>query len=204
VELVTDPIKEVTATGIVTADGVAREVDAIVVATGFHVTDSPVFEHIIGKDGRSLAQVWESTGMQAYKGTTVNGFPNMFLMVGPSTGLGHTSMVYMIESQLNYLVDYFKLQRQYDIARVEVRPDVQREYNVGIQENLKSSVWETGGCASWYKDAFGNITTLWPGFTFNYRRITRKFDLAAYDTSSARSQNSNPGTIPAAKESVTS
>ena len=185
VDLITDPIREVTSTGIITADGVARDVDAIVVATGFHVTDSPTFEHIIGKDGRSMAQVWEATGMNAYKGTTVHGFPNLFLMVGPSTGLGHTSMVYMIESQLNYLVDYLTLQRKYDIARVEVRSDVQHDYNVGIQKNLESSVWETGGCASWYKDAFGNITTLWPGFTFNYRRITRKFDLAAYDTSSA-------------------
>lgn len=206
VELVTNPITEVTSNAVTTADGVTREVDAIVVATGFHVTDSPVFEHIIGKDGRSLAQVWASTGMQAYKGTAVNGFPNMFLMVGPSTGLGHTSMVYMIESQLNYLVDYFKLQRQYDISRVEVRSDVQHDYNVGIQKNLKSSVWETGGCASWYKDAFGNITTLWPGFTFNYRRITRKFDLAAFDTTSTRPVSSTPTGIstPAAKEAVTS
>ena len=208
VDLVTDPIKEVTTTGIVTADGIARDVDAIVVATGFHVTDSPAFEHIIGKDGSSLAQVWESTGINAYKGTTVHGFPNLFLMVGPATGLGHTSIIYMIESQLNYLVDYLKLQRKYDIARVEVRSDVQHDYNVGIQKNLESSVWETGGCASWYKDVFGNITTLWPGFTFNYRRITRKFDLAAYETSSAAATGARAGaaavTSHPATETVTS
>ena len=208
VELVTDPIKEVTSSGIITADGVSREVDAIVIATGFHVTDSPTFEHIIGKDGRSLAQVWEAEGMNAYKGSTVNGFPNMFLMVGPSTGLGHTSMVYMIESQLNYLVDYFKLSRQYGISRVEVRADAQHDYNETIQKNLKTSVWETGGCASWYKDKFGNITTLWPGFTFNYRRLTRKFDLAAYDTSTAAAiapaAGDGDGTTNTLKEAVTS
>jgi cyclohexanone monooxygenase len=132
----------------------------------------------------------------------------MFLMVGPSTGLGHTSMVYMIESQLNYLVDYFKLSRQYGISRVEVRADAQHDYNVTIQKNLKTSVWETGGCASWYKDKFGNITTLWPGFTFNYRRLTRKFDLAAYDTSTAAAiapaAGDGDGTTNTLKEAVTS
>jgi cyclohexanone monooxygenase len=115
-------------------------------------------------------------------------------------------MVYMIESQLNYLVDYLKLSRQYGISRVEVRADAQREYNAGIQKTLKTSVWETGGCASWYKDKFGNITTLWPGFTFNYRRQTRKFDLAAYDTSTAAPGVAATGdsTTSTLKESVTS
>ncbi len=181
VDLVTDPIAEVTATGIVTANGTAREVDAIVVATGFHVTDSPVFDVIEGADDRSLAAVWDEIGMQAYKGATVHGFPNMFLMVGPSTGLGHTSMVYMIESQLNYLVGYLETVRAQGITRSDVQFARQREYNAGIQHDLRNSVWVNGGCASWYKDDHGNITTLWPGFTFNFRRATRNFDVAAYD-----------------------
>ncbi|MDL9937059.1 NAD(P)/FAD-dependent oxidoreductase [Gordonia sp. ABSL1-1] len=180
VDLVTDGIDRITATGVVTKDGTARDVDVIVVATGFHVTDSPVFGKIVGADGRSLAQVWDEIGMQGYKGSFVHGFPNLMLMIGPSTGLGHTSMVYMIESQLNYLVDYVKTVRREGITRTEVTEDAQREFNAGIQHNLRNSVWVNGGCASWYKDANGNITTLWPGFTFNFRRATRKFDIAAY------------------------
>ncbi|NMO01172.1 NAD(P)/FAD-dependent oxidoreductase [Gordonia sp. TBRC 11910] len=181
VELVTDPIAAITPTGIRTADGTLRDVDVIVVATGFHVTDSPVFERIVGAAGRSLAAVWDEAGMQGYKGSFVNGFPNMMLMVGPSTGLGHTSMVYMIESQLNYLVSYLKAVRAGSITRVDVKADNQRAYNEGIQHKLRRSVWTNGGCASWYKDSHGNITTLWPGFTFDFRRITRTFDLDAYD-----------------------
>ncbi|MGJ0119083.1 flavin-containing monooxygenase [Williamsia sp. MIQD14] len=185
VDVVTDGIDHVTPTGIVTKDGTVRDVDAIVVATGFHVTDSPGFEHIIGKDGESLAQVWARGGMSAYKGAMVHGFPNMFLMVGPATGLGHTSMVFMIESQLNYLIDFLKTTERNAIARTEVRAADQKVYNKNLQTTLSTSVWENGGCASWYKDEFGNITTLWPGFTFNFRKATKNFDIAAYDTSRA-------------------
>lgn len=181
VDLITDPIASVSESGIVTKDGVAHDVDVIVVATGFHVTDSPVFGRIMGADGRSLAGVWDEIGMQGYKGSFVNGFPNMMLMVGPSTGLGHTSMVYMIESQLNYLVDFLTTTRAQGLSRVEVKLDAQQEYNAGIQHEMRNSVWVNGGCASWYADHNGNITTLWPGFTFNFRKITRRFDVAAYD-----------------------
>ena len=181
VDLVTDGISKITGSGVVSSDGTEREVDVIVVATGFHVTDSPVFDAIVGADGRSLADVWAEIGMQGYKGTFIHGFPNLALMIGPSTGLGHTSMVYMIESQLNYLVSFLKQVREQGISRVDVKADAQTEYNEGIQHNLRNSVWVNGGCASWYKDNKGNITTLWPGFTFNFRRITKEFDIAAYD-----------------------
>ena len=205
VDLVTDGIDRITATGVVTKDGPARDVDVIVVATGFHVTDSPVFGRIVGKDGRSLAQVWDEIGMQGYKGSFVHGFPNMMLMVGPSTGLGHTSMVYMIESQLNYLVDYLKTVRAQGITRTEVTESAQRSFNRDIQHALRNSVWVNGGCASWYKDANGNITTLWPGFTFNFRRATRRFDIAAYDVSRGAqpSVTATPSTETAAPASVT-
>ena len=181
VDLITDGIDHITPTGVVTKDGTARDIDVLVVATGFHVTDSPVFDTIVGASGQSLAQVWDKIGMQGYKGSFVSDFPNMMLMVGPSTGLGHTSMVYMIESQLNYLVDYVKTVRAQGIVRTDVKADAQRDYNRGIQHALRNSVWVNGGCASWYADANGNITTLWPGFTFNFRRTTRSFDVAAYD-----------------------
>jgi cation diffusion facilitator CzcD-associated flavoprotein CzcO len=183
VELITDGIREVDGRSIITQDGTAREVDAIVVATGFHVTDSPMFDVVCGSDGRSLSQTFADKGMRAYKGATIAGFPNLFVLIGPNTGLGHTSMVYMIESQLNYVVDAINTIKRCDIARLEVRQDVQDDYNEELQRKLDGSVWMTGGCASWYLDAHGNNTTLWPDFTFRFRRQTMRFDIDAYDTS---------------------
>lgn len=180
VALVTDPITEVRPDGVVTADGTVREVDAIVVATGFHVTDSPAYDTITGANGATLAQAWRQTGMQAYKGAAVTGFPNLFFLVGPNTGLGHTSMVYMIESQLNYLMDALATMATQGIAELEVRSEAMAAYNHELQAKLRRSVWMTGGCGSWYLDAHGNNTTLWPDFTFAFRRITRRFDLDAY------------------------
>jgi hypothetical protein len=115
----------------------------------------------------------------------VHGFPNMIVMTGPGTGLGHTSMVFMIESQLNYLRDLIRTTRARRIATVEVRKEAQTAYNNKIQRGLRNSVWENGGCSSWYRDKFGNITTLWPGFTFRFRQQTRAFDLNAYHTARA-------------------
>ena len=154
--------------------------DAIVVATGFHVTDSPTFERIFGADGRSLAQVWDESGQQAYKGSAVAGFPNMLFVVGPNTGLGHSSMVLMIESHLNYLASALRTMREDGVGVFEVREDVQRAYNQRLQQRMKRTIWTTGGCASWYLDKHGNNTTLWPGFTFTFRQMTRRFDAAAY------------------------
>lgn len=202
VDLVTDGISRVTADGIVTTDGTERKVDAIVVATGFHVTDSPTFAGIFGKDGRSLAEVFDESGMQGYKGSTVAGFPNMFFLVGPNTGLGHTSMVYMIESQLHYLVDAIRTIDRNRIGTVEVREDVQDEYNRSLQHSLKSSVWNNGGCASWYLDKHGNNTTLWPGFTFQFRRQTKKFDLAAYRSVAERDLTTPTSSAPAGDRTI--
>jgi cyclohexanone monooxygenase len=186
VDVVTDGIVAVRPNAVVSTDGRVREVDAIVVATGFHVTDSPTNERIFGRGGRSLADIWRRAGAQAYKGSTVHGFPNMVVMAGPGTGLGHTSLVFMIESQLNYLRDLLRKTSSQGIATVEVRKDAQSAYTNKIQRGLRNSVWENGGCSSWYRDKFGKITTLWPGFTFNFRRQTRTFDLNAYHAVSAR------------------
>jgi cation diffusion facilitator CzcD-associated flavoprotein CzcO len=180
VELVTDPIAEVRPGAIVTTDGVEHPIDILISATGFHVTDSPSAHLIKGADGRTLGAHWAEFGMQAYKGSTVVGFPNLFSIVGPNTGLGHTSMVYMIESQLNYVMDALAVMQRNDLATIEVRQDVQDEYNAGVQKRMAKTIWTTGGCASWYLDAKGRNTTLWPDFTFKFRRLTRRFDLAAY------------------------
>ncbi|MCZ8379770.1 NAD(P)/FAD-dependent oxidoreductase [Mycobacterium sp. CPCC 205372] len=185
VDLITDGIEEIDGRRIVTADGTVREVDALVVATGFHVTDSPMFDTVCGADGASLTQKFADKGMRAYKGTTIAGYPNMFVLVGPNTGLGHSSMVYMIESQINYVVDAVTTMRRRGLRTVEVKQHALDSYNDRLQKALDGSVWMNGKCASWYLDAHGNNTTLWPDFTFRFRRQTRRFDIDAYETAPA-------------------
>lgn len=179
VDVVTQGIREVTATGVVTADGTTHEVDTIIFGTGFHVTDFPAARRIWGRDGLLLADAWRD-GMQAYVGTTVAGFPNLFLMTGPNTGLGHSSMVYMIESQTAYVLDALAQMDRRGVAALEVRADVQERYNAELAARHDDTVWSRGGCRSWYLDEHGRNTTLWPGFTFEFRRRTRRFDAAAY------------------------
>jgi cation diffusion facilitator CzcD-associated flavoprotein CzcO len=179
VELVTDPIREVTPTGIVTADGVKHEVDTIIYGTGFRVTDLPVMDMLQGRDGQTLREAW-SEGMAAYLGTAVAGFPNLFLLVGPNTGLGHSSMVFMIESQLTYILDAIRTMDAAGLAEVEIRPEVEREFVDGVRSSMKNTVWTRGGCTSWYLDAKGRNTTLWPSFTFRFHQLTRRFDVSQY------------------------
>ncbi|MCP2316217.1 putative flavoprotein CzcO associated with the cation diffusion facilitator CzcD [Nocardia amikacinitolerans] len=185
VDVVTDGIREIRAGSIVTKDGTEREIDALIVATGFHVTDSPTYETITGKDGRTLSEVFDEIGQQGYKGSAIANFPNMFFLLGPNVGLGHTSMVYMIESQINYIADALATVDRLGLRTVEVRREVQDSYNKDLQAKLSKTVWNTGGCASWYLDKHGNNTTLWPDFTFQFRRLTKKFDVSAYATTTA-------------------
>ncbi len=180
VELVTDPIAKITGSGIVTADGTEREIDALVVATGFHTTDIPIAHAITGRTGRTLAARFAEHGMSAYKGTTIPEFPNLFMMVGPNTGLGHSSMVFIIESQVAYIRDAIRQMRTNRLATVEVKEAPTADFNAGLQKRMKRTVWTTGGCASWYLDDQGRNTTLWPHATFTFRRLLSRFDLSAY------------------------
>ena len=181
VDLVTDPIAKVTGNAVVTADGVERPIDVLVVATGFHTTDLPIADRIRGRAGASLADTWREGGMAAYKGTTVHGFPNLFMMVGPNTGLGHSSMVFIIESQVAYIRDAIRTMGLHRYATVEPTAQAQREWNDDLQRRMKRTVWNTGGCSSWYLDEHGRNTVLWPRSTFTFRRLLAEFDVAAYD-----------------------
>jgi cation diffusion facilitator CzcD-associated flavoprotein CzcO len=165
---------------VVTADGTEREVDALVVATGFHTTDLPVAGQVTGRDGRTMAEHFAEHGMQAYKGATVTDFPNLFFIVGPNTGLGHSSMVFMIEAQVAYLVDALETMTRQGLAAVEPRPEAQQGWNADVQRRMRRTVWNTGGCSSWYLDDHGRNTTLWPGTTFRFRRELRRFDPEKY------------------------
>jgi cation diffusion facilitator CzcD-associated flavoprotein CzcO len=179
VELVSAGITEIGPRSIVTADGTEREVDTIVLGTGFHVTDMPAARWIRGRGGHTLAERWRGSP-RAYLGTTVAGFPNLFLLVGPNTGLGHNSIVFMIESQLDYLLDCLRYGEATGMDVCEVREEVQRDFNAHLQRQLRGSVWTSGGCESWYVDSNGANSTIWPGFTWRYRRRLRRFTPSDY------------------------
>ena len=179
VEVVSGGVTEVRPRSVVADDGTEREVDTIIFGTGFHVTDVPIADRVRGRDGRTLAETWNGS-MAAYKGTTVAGYPNLFLLVGPNTGLGHTSIVYMIESQLAYVLDALRTMRARRAGTLEVREEAQAAYNAELDRMTKDTVWVTGGCTSYYIDRNGHNSALWPTYTWPFRRQLRRFDPAAY------------------------
>ena len=178
VELVTEGITEVREHSIVTADGTEREVDTIIFSTGFHVADMPVGKMVRGREGRTLDESWEGSP-RAHLGSTAPGFPNFFMMLGPNTGLGHSSMVYMIESQIAYVLDALRTMDREHADGVEVRADAVASFNGAIEEQLDGTVWNTG-CASWYLDDTGRNATLWPDWTWRFRQRTARFDAPSY------------------------
>jgi cation diffusion facilitator CzcD-associated flavoprotein CzcO len=184
VRLVDAGLAKVEGNTLIAADGRTAEADVLVFATGFHTTDLPVAEHIHGADGRSLAEVWAGD-MNALRGTTVSGFPNLCFVIGPNTGLGHNSMVHIIESQLSYIVSYVKELRELEGRGLPPVLDTltaaQRHWNDAIQQRMRRTVWSTGGCVSWYQNAAGRNPTLWPGSTISFRRATRRIDPAEYE-----------------------
>jgi cation diffusion facilitator CzcD-associated flavoprotein CzcO len=179
VELVTEPIAEIREHSIVTKDGKERPVDAIIYATGFEASEAKPPFSILGRGGVDLQSVWRD-GISAYSGTTIAGFPNAFLLLGPNTGLGHSSMIFMMESQFAYVLDAVKTIRARRLKYVDVRSDVEREYNDKLQKRLAGTVWNAGGCASWYLTSTGRNTISWPGFTFEFRLMLRRFDAENY------------------------
>jgi len=165
---------------VVAADGTRRPADVVVLATGFETTDLPIAHHVRGRDGRSLADVWKAGGMAALRGTTVHGFPNLFLLVGPNTGQGHTSMIQIIESQLAYVRAALDAMDRRGLVALEPLPQAQADWNARLAARLARTVWTTGGCSSWYQDDHGRVTTLWPGSTVRLRLQTRRIDLNEY------------------------
>lgn len=179
VEVVSEDIAEVLPQGIKTQDGKLREVDAIIYGTGFAATDFLAPMQIKGLGGRELKQAWKD-GAEAYLGLTVSGFPNLYMLYGPNTNLGHSSIVYMLESQINYIVDAVKKLRGKGLRYLDLRSEVQSEFNREVQERMKRTVWAQG-CTSWYQTASGKNTNNWPGFTIEYRERTRRLDLGQYE-----------------------
>lgn len=183
VSVVTDGIAEIRGKSIITRDGTEHEADTIILGTGFHVTDFPVAQRIHDASGRILASLWSSPDGSpgAFRGTTTVGFPNLFVLTGPNTGLGHSSQVFMIEAQIRYIIGAVAHARRQGAVRVEVRADAQAAYDRALQKKMKRTVWVTGGCKSWYLDDAGRNVTLWPDFTWAFAWQTRRFEAASYD-----------------------
>jgi cation diffusion facilitator CzcD-associated flavoprotein CzcO len=176
VDLVTEPIAEVRADRVVAGDGEQYEVDTIILGTGFTANDFLAPMTIRGMGGRDLDDVWrERGGAEAYLGLVVNGFPNMFMLYGPNTNLGAGSIIFMLESQIEFVVAAVQTLIQTGARWMDVHDEVQEAFNREVQERLKGTVW-TAGCQSWYRTESGKVVNNWPGLTFEYRRRTRRPD----------------------------
>lgn len=181
VDLETTAIDRIEGGDIVLADGRRIAADVIVFGTGFVVTD-PASEpmEVIGRDGVRLKDAWRE-GSQAHLGITVAGFPNWFLLMGPNTGLGHNSMIYMIESQIAFVMAALKTMDGRGLTRLEPRPEAQAAFLAEVDDKVARSVWGPGRCQSWYQGDKTRNTTVWPDYTWRYRARTRRLDLADYD-----------------------
>lgn len=167
-------IKEITDKGIVTQDGVEHELDIIVYCTGYDATDGVISYPVLGKEGRALADFWHDYP-RAYLGTTIPGFPNLFIVTGPNTGIGHTSALFIIESQMYYIMQAIEAARSRPQGVIEVKPEAEQRYTTLVHKEMAKTVWQRGGCDSWYKSKSGKVIAMFPGFSFTYRRWTKNF-----------------------------
>ncbi|MCW3016242.1 MAG: hapE2, partial [Solirubrobacterales bacterium] len=177
VQVITDPITEVRPNGVVTADGTEHAVDTIILGTGFQIM--PVADPLRGRDGVALAQRW-SVRREAYLGTTVAGYPNYFMLIGPNTATGHTSALLYAEAQFEYVLRCLQHVEDSGAQSLEVRADVQVAFCARLRERLRGTIWTVGGCRSWYLDRDGGSSVLWPGTTWEFTRALGAFDPAEY------------------------
>ncbi len=185
VEVIPAGLTEVRGNTVVAANGTAREVDVIIFGTGFATHDFLAPMTIVGRDGRELHEVWrERGGAGAYMGITVAGFPNLMILYGPNTNLGHNSIIYMLESQTDYVLEAIRYAGAHGARWIDVRSQTADDYNREVQDRLRNTVWQAG-CDSWYVTDSGRNTNNWPSFTFDYRRRTRYFDPVNYEVSGA-------------------
>jgi cation diffusion facilitator CzcD-associated flavoprotein CzcO len=181
VELVTEGISEIREHSIVTRNGFERPIDVLIYGTGFRATEPLIGCRVVGKGGIEIHDAWKNR-MSAYLGITVTGFPNFFMLLGPNTGLGHNSVVLMIEAQVRYAMKCLKLMQRKKQRVLEVRPEVQKSFVEEIYRRMAGTVWQSGGCKSWYQDqSTGEITTLWPGSVVSYLNRTRSVSASDYE-----------------------
>ncbi|MFZ5724191.1 MAG: flavin-containing monooxygenase [Pseudomonadota bacterium] len=185
VDVLATGVKEVRGRTLVGQDGSEREVDTIILGTGFHVSDPPIAERVRGTDGRTLAEIWAGSP-EAHRGTTIAGFPNLFLVLGPNLAIGNNSAFVVIESQLAYIMDALRAMKRDNLIRMEVRRDAQEAYNRKVQRDLQGTVWNTGGCSSYYIDVNGKNSIGFPWSTNTMQRLLAAFDREHYEVLSSR------------------
>ncbi|ASP37428.1 monooxygenase [Bacterioplanes sanyensis] len=169
-----DGIAAINAGGIATEQGEQLDLDLIIYSTGYDATDGVISYPVIGRDGQQLADVWRDYP-RAYLGTSAPGFPNLFIVTGPNTGIGHTSAIFVIEAQMNYIMTALEeVGRRYKSV-IEVKADAEERYTQHIHQEMEKTVWHTGGCNSWYKSKSGKVIAMFPGFSFTFRRWTKNF-----------------------------
>ena len=183
-EVVTEPIERVTPRGVLAADGTEHELDTIILGTGFKVHDNPAFSRVRGRGGRTLGEAWEGSP-RAYLGTTISGFPNLFLLVGPNSAGGFNSIIFTTEAHVNYAIAALGTMAKRGARVAEVRREVYDRWARLTDRRLANSVWNEGGCQSWYLDANGRNGVWWPGFMASLWFRTRRFNAAEYELSAA-------------------
>jgi cyclohexanone monooxygenase len=179
VELVPHPAVEIRPQAVLAADGIERCADALILGTGFTITDLPIAARIHGLDSRTLAETWRGSP-QGYLGTTVSGFPNLFMVLGPNVGNGHSSATVLMEMQVNYLIQTLQALKRDGFASADVQLQTQERFNAEVQRRLQRTVWNSGGCTSYYLDVNGRNSTIFPGSTLELRRRLRRFDPDAH------------------------
>lgn len=181
VTVVPHAVREVRERSVVGADGIERPADTIIFGTGFHILDMPVAEFVRGRDGRTMDETWQGSP-RGYLGTTVSNFPNLFVLLGPNLGNGHSSATVLLEQQMTYVVSALDAMDHEGIVSVEVREDVERAFNADVDAALDGTVWNAGGCGSYYFDRNGRNSFMYPWSTLHHRRRTKRFDLHSYRT----------------------
>ncbi|MFN0201332.1 MAG: flavin-containing monooxygenase [Bacteroidia bacterium] len=182
VQLETTGIAEISPKGIKTKQGVEYELDSLVFCTGFEVADYLIYTNVIGRKGINLRELWQKEGMSGYLGTTVRHFPNFAFMLGPNTGLGHNSMIHIMESQMNYILPYWEaLLSQEKTTFFDVKEEVQTAYNQKLSTQFQQTVWTTG-CSSWYQNSHQKPTVIYPFLPTRYRKEMKHFDIENYES----------------------
>ncbi|MCG6559561.1 NAD(P)/FAD-dependent oxidoreductase [Ruegeria sp. 1NDH52C] len=182
VEVIPHGVARVEGDTLVATDGTRVQADVLIWGTGFHVTDAAERLDITGAHGLTIRTAW-AKGMSAHLGTSVAGFPNFFVLLGPHTGLGHNSVVLMIEAQVEHIGRLLDAMQKQRLARISPKPQAQAAFEAEMQERLTDSVWQAGGCSSWYQDSTGRNTTLWPGTVGEYRKRMAGAGMEQYLTS---------------------
>jgi cation diffusion facilitator CzcD-associated flavoprotein CzcO len=170
-------IASINPAGILTRDGRQVDLDLIVWSTGYDATDGAIPYPVTGRDGKTLKEAWHEFP-RAYLGTAMPGFPNLFVVTGPNTGIGHTSAIFIIEAQMQYIMDSIVRTRQHGHQRIEVTAAAEERYTRMIHREMEKTVWKTGGCNSWYQSRSGHVIAMFPGFSFSFRRMTGTFRTA--------------------------